>query len=283
MIQFKFLILTSFIRLRGHGRLSIIAKTARLLTFFGFITLVCSGCGEAPNSESHKQLLIYCGITMVKPMAEIKGIIEREENCEILMAIGGSGNLLKSLKENKSGDLYLPGSEKYIQTCRDEGLVTESVYVGYNQAALLVQKGNPKNISPDLSNLARKDLYVVMCNPETGSIGRETANILQRSGLFELVRENAREFTIDSKRLIQLLRDKQADLTINWYATATWAENSPYVDVLQIDPQYAKPKKLVLGLLSTSKHTEIAKKIMNYAVSKEGKTIFCRYGLHDAE
>jgi molybdate transport system substrate-binding protein len=266
-----------------EGRLSFVARMARLLMLLGFIALVCGGCGEKPNREGRKQLLIYCGITMARPMAEIKAIIEREENCEILMTTGGSGNLLKALKENKAGDLYLPGSEKYIQTCRDEGLVTESVHVGYNRAALLVQKGNPKNISPDLSNLTSKDYYVVMCNPETGSIGRETADILQRAGLFEEARQNAREFTTDSKRLIQLLRDKQADLAINWYATATWEENRPYVDALQIDPQYARPKKLVLGLLTTSRYPEIAKKFMNYAISEQGKAIFRKYGLHDAK
>jgi molybdate transport system substrate-binding protein len=266
-----------------EGRLSFVARMARLLMLLGFIALVCGGCGEDPNREVRKQLLIYCGITMARPMAEIKAIIEREENCEILMTTGGSGNLLKALKENKSGDLYLPGSEKYIQICRDEGLVTESVHVGYNRAALLVQKGNPKNISPDLSNLTSKDYYVVMCNPETGSIGRETADILQRAGLFEEARQNAREFTTDSKRLIQLLRDKQADLAINWYATATWEENRPYVDALQIDPQYARPKKLVLGLLTTSRYPEIAKKFMNYAISEQGKAIFRKYGLHDAK
>ncbi len=276
-------ILTPLARLHGQRRLLHIVRIARFLTLMGFIAWVCGGCGEEPNREGRRQLLIYCGITMAKPMAEIKAIIEREENCEILMATGGSGNLLKALKENKSGDLYLPGSEKYVQTCRDEGLVTESVHVGYNRAALLVQKGNPKNISPDLSNLASKDYYVVICNPKTGSIGRETANMLQRAGLFEEVRENAREFTTDSKRLIQLLRNKQADLAINWYATAVWEENRPYVDVLKIDPQYAKPRKLVLGLLTTSRYPEIAKKFMNYAISEQGKAIFSKYGLHDAK
>jgi molybdate transport system substrate-binding protein len=44
-----------------------------------------------------------------------------------------------------------------------------------------------------------------------------------------------------------------------------------------------KEKKLYLGLLKYSKYPDIAKKIMHYAFSKDGKKVFKKYGLYDIE
>ena len=254
-----------------------------LFTVLALILVVMPGCEnkEEVKAEKQKELLIYCGITMIRPMSEIARIIEQEENCKIIITKGGSGNLLKSIRVNKVGDLYLPGSDSYINTCLDEGLLTETGFVGYNKAALMVQKGNPKQLSGDLDNLLRKDLYVVICNYETGSIGKETKKILDKKGIFEEVQKNASELTTDSKRLITLLKEKRADLVINWYATAVWPENSPYVDVIEIDEKYAGKKKLVLGILKTSEYPELAKKFLDYAISDKGHEIFKKFGLAD--
>ncbi|MCD4825734.1 MAG: substrate-binding domain-containing protein [Phycisphaerae bacterium] len=240
------------------------------------------GCGQT-KKQPKKELLIYCGITMIKPMTDIAEIIEEQENCKIIIIKGGSGNLLKSIKTNKVGDLYLPGSDFYIKTCLREGLVTETVHVGHNKAAMMVQKGNPKGITADLNNLASKEYYVVICNPNSGSIGRETKKILDKKGIFQKVQDNARDITTDSKDLSLALINKQADIVINWYATSTWPANEPYVEVLPIDEKYAAKKKLVIGLLKTAEHPEIARKFMEYAASGKGHELFRKYGLYDVK
>ncbi len=256
-------------------------KSHIIISILVCILISLTGCKESTKEENKKELLVYCGITMIQPMAEIARIIEQEENCKIIITKGGSGNLLKSIKVNKVGDLYLPGSDSYINTCIEEDLITESSHVGYNKAALMVQKGNPKNLTADLDNLIRDDLYVVICNHTTGSIGKETKKILDKKGIFDEVQKNASELTTDSKRLITLLKEKRADIVINWYACAVWQENAPYVDVLEIDEKYANKKKLVLAILKTSKYPEIAKKFLDYASSDKGHAIFLKYGLAD--
>ena len=246
--------------------------------------LLFGGCGGDDDAGVRKkELLIYCGITMIRPMSEVARVIEDQEDCRIIITKGGSGNLLKSIKTNNVGDLYLPGSDSYIKTCLKEGLVFETVFVGYNKAAIMVQKGNPKGISADLDNLADKKYYVVIGNPNSGSIGKETKKILVKKGIFEKVIDNARHLTTDSKDLVSVLKNKEADLVINWYATATWPESEPFVDVLPIDEKYCTKKKLVIGLLNTSKYPEIARKFMEYASSEKGRNLFKKYGLYEVE
>ncbi len=109
---------------------------------------------------------------MYKPAAEIAKVIEAEHNCKITIIKGGSGNLLKSIKLNEVGDLYLPGSSSYMETCIKEEIVSETVFVGFNKAVLMVQKGNPKKIAPELESLLNDELVVAVGNPKSGSIGR---------------------------------------------------------------------------------------------------------------
>ncbi len=255
----------------------------RAFCIFLALVFILPSCGKAPQAETskEKQLLIYCGITMVRPISEIKEIIEKRENCRIVVTKGGSGNLLESLELNKQGDLFLPGSDSYIEKAKKEGLVMETALVGYNKAAMMVQKGNPKNIPADLDMLADKSYYVVLGNPDSGSVGHETKKILSKKGIYEKVISNARELTTDSKRLVQVLAEKKADLVINWYATACWPENKDFVDVLPISSEFAETEKLVLGVLKFSQNPDIAKKFLDFASSEEGKAIFNKYGLYE--
>ncbi len=250
-----------------------------LVTLSSFLSQTAPAKAQA--STEKKELLVYCGITMIKPMSEITAIIEKEENCRIIITKGGSGNLLRAIKVNQVGDLYFPGSDSYIKTATNEGLIVESVNVGFNKAAIMVRKGNPKHITGDLENLANAEYAVVIGDPNSGSIGRETRKILDRRGIFENVCRNAQRLTTDSKDLVKAIKDGEADLVINWYATATWPENQGYVDTLPIDERYAVKKQLTLGILKYSKHPEIAKKVLKLASSPKGREIFNRYGLFE--
>lgn len=239
---------------------------------------VLSGCRNADQAKSPRELLIYCGITMIMPMQEIAGIIEQQEKCTIKITRQGSGALLDSIRVNRVGDLFLPGEESYMQACLAEGLVTETVTVGYNRAALIVQKGNPLHITPDLKNLTSRQYRVVLGSAESGSIGRETERILTPPGLYQAALDNALFLTADSTGMVKALLDKNADLVLNWYATSLWEENRPHMDGLLLDDRIAPPRKLVLGLLSFSPYPDIARRFMELASSEQGQEIFARYG-----
>ena len=247
--------------------------------------LFLNGCGQSETpkgaQEDKPELLIYCGITMAHPIKAIAKIIEKEQNVTIKISQGGSEDLYTSLNASRKGDIYLPGSASYRKRHLAEGLLGDFVHVGYNQAAMMVPKGNPQGLKADLANLARKDLAVVICNPDSGSIGRESKKMLQKFGNFDAVMDNASNLTTDSRNMNKALKQGEADIIINWRATGFFPENSSLIDVLDLDPKYAKPKKLLLNLLTFSKHPEVAKRFMEYAASPEGQAIFRQYGFID--
>lgn len=244
---------------------------------------VGAGQAGARTSQARTELLIYCGITMVKPIKEIATRLEPELGVKFTIIQGGSEDLYQSLKFAKKGDLYLPGAEVYRKKHLAEGLLGESVHVGYNQAALFVQKNNPKGIAPGLSSLAREDIKVVIGDPASGSIGRETKQLLEKQGLYEAVRKNIIFLATDSRNLNHALVDGTADVTVNWRATGYFEENRHAISVLDLAPEVAPPKKLVLNLLAFSTHPDIAKAFMDYAASEAGQAIMRRYGFLDTQ
>ena len=228
------------------------------------------------------KLVIYCGITMVKPMVEISKEFEKNTGCKVQFVKGGSGKLMDLLLKNKNGDLFLPGSDSYVKKIEADhpGLVVEKSEVGYNQAAIFVKKGNPKGISADLSALTDERFKVIIGSAERGSIGKETKKILMNYGNFDQVEAQA-TITLHSQSLVNAIKADKADVSINWYAVSTWQENEKYVDGLRIDEAYAKKKKLVLAVLKDSKNLEQAKAFLAAAASEKGHSIFKKFGLAD--
>ncbi len=231
-------------------------------------------------ASSKPTLLFYCGITMVKPMVEISKIIEKKHNCNIKIIQGGSKDLYQSLSFSKKGDIYLPGSDSYRKKHLSEGLLLDGEYIGYNKAAIFVSKGNPKKIK-NLDSLVDENIAVVLCNPKSGSIGKMTKKLLYKykgEDFFEEAYDLAVEIGTDSRNLNKAIKEKRADMTVNWRATGFWSENNKNIDVIEIDEKYAPKKKLVLNLLKSSEHPEIVKSFMKFASSKDGMKIMKKYG-----
>ncbi len=195
---------------------------------------------------------------------------------------GSSGDLYQSLKMSKKGDLYLPGSDIYRTLHSDEGLLADFIRVGYNRAALIVARGNPKQISPDIYNLAKKEYAVAIGNPEVCSIGQATKKILTKAGIYDKVVDNAVRISADSRGIAKLLRDGSVDLVLNWQATAYFNENKEFMEALILDESTAPKKQLLINLLTCTENADLARRFMIFAGSVTGQNIFQKYGFLDA-
>ena len=213
-------------------------------------------------------------------MLKISKIIEKKYNCKINILQGGSGDLYKSLKYAQKGDLYLPGSASYRKKHLKEGLLLDKVYVGYNQAAIFVQKGNPLHIK-SLDRLLDDKVATMLCDPKSGSIGKQTKKVLiayKGEQFYEDAFDRTLEVGTDSRNINSALREKIVDMAVNWRASGYFDDNKKYIDIIDINEKYAPKKKLEINLLKFSQHPKIAKAFMKYASSLKGQQIMREYG-----
>lgn len=258
---------------------------------FTFVSCICfyslflTGCSnenaQQTQPKDEKTLLIYCGITMVHPMREIADIIEKQYNCKIVMLQGGSEDIYQSLKTSKKGDLYLPGSDSYRKKHLNEGMLSDYIFVGYNQAAIIVAEENPKNISADINNLLNPDYAVSIGNPESSSVGKQAKKILVKAGIYKQVLHNVVEIASDSRTMNNLIKEGVVDIILNWKATAYFDENKDKMDAIDLDDSIAPKNKLLLNLTTCTQNRAIALAFMRYAGAEEGQRIFKKYGFLD--
>lgn len=254
-------------------------QASRLIT--ATLLLILFGMNTARAEPERLDLLIYCGITMIRPMTEIARLFEQREAVKITLAQGGSEDLYQTLKKSRLGDLYLPGEPTYRSKNLHEGLLGDVVTVGYNQLALIVRKGNPKNIKSDPRELLRKDLMMIIGNAESGSIGQETKYVLDAIGLYDKVLNASAFLAPDSRALNAAMKKGEADVALNWRATAFFPDNATVVDVVDLSPKLAKPQALLLNLLTFSNHQDAARRFMSFAASETGQAIFRKWGFLD--
>jgi molybdate transport system substrate-binding protein len=248
----------------------------RLLAFFLALMFTVTSL----IAKEDKTLLFYCGITMVKPMQELAKNFGEKNNCKIRIVQGGSQDLYDSLKLSKQGDLYLPGSDSYLKKNEQDGFFKDRVYVGYNQVAIFVKKGNPKKVS-SLDDFINDKFSSVICNPDSGSIGRMSKKIFTKykgEDFFYEVFDIAAEVGTDSRSLNNSLKKPEIDMSLNWRATAFFDKNQEYFSVIEIDEKYSPKKKLMLTSLIFSKYPDLANKFLEYADSKEGQKVMKAYG-----
>lgn len=261
------------------------AKTICRITLTCLLFFFCSSCDNAQeqkstaqNNESKKEILIYCGITMAQPIAELSALIEKEKDCIIKISYGESEWLKNTILATKIGDIFFPGAPSYLQSMQQDGLIKDTVEVGENRIAIMVQKGNPKHVQPDLKELLRKDLQIVLGASGAGSIGNETQHNLDKLGIYKQAVDKALYLTSDSKGLGQALRSKDADAVVNWRAVATFKDNGQFMDVIPLPDEQTEKRPLIIGLLSTTQHEELTRYFMTQAGSERGREIFKRYG-----
>lgn len=255
----------------------IFEKFVRTLLALLIYLLPNVACSQAVTES----LLIYCGITMVRPITEIARRFEQLHDVKITIAQGGSEDLFQSAKRSGIGDLYLPGKPDYRDRHFAEGLFDQQVLVGYNQMALVVPKGNPRKVRADLRELLRKDLIVMIGSPDNGSVGSETQLLLEKIGIYDKVLARAVGVVPDSRALTQVMKRNEADVVVNWRATAFFPENAAMFEAIDLDPKVAIPQALLLIRLKHSKAPELARRFMDYVASNDGQSVFRKYGFLD--
>lgn len=249
-------------------------------TLVGSLVFACLFPGVV-QAQSKPELLLYCGITMVRPMTEIAQAFEKRENVKVTIAQGGSEDLYQSAKRSGVGDLYLPGEPSYRAKHIADGLLGDYATVGYNQMAMMVAKGNPKAVKSDPREMLRKDLNVIVGNSESGSVGQESKQILDNLGIYPKVVRAAVFLAPDSRSLMSAMKKGEADLAMNWRATGFFPDNRAAVDVLDLDPKIAKPQALLLMQLNFSKHKDLSKRFISFTAGEEGQAVFRKFGFLD--
>ena len=143
------------------------------------------------SNRGSKVLKVFLGAAAEKPWEEIIDEFEKRTGIKVDVVFGGSGTLLSQIEISKMGDIYAPGSPDYMVRAIEKGIVnSKDIHiVAYMIPAIIVPKGNPKNITK-LEDLAKLGVRIGIGDPETVCVGEYAIELLKYNGLYDDVVNN---------------------------------------------------------------------------------------------
>jgi molybdate transport system substrate-binding protein len=236
------------------------------------LSLLCGCAGE----DTSDRLIFYCGAGMRRPVQEIVDRVQRETGAQVEMIYAGSAVLLAQIELKRTGDLYMPGDDSYIETAQEKGLVHgEPLRVASFVPVIGVRKGSPHKIE-GLGDLATPGLKVGFGDPRACAVGRVTDEILEHAGLKDLVEGHV---VMRSSTVVELgnaLKLGTIAAAIIWDVTARLHPEE--VEIVPIERDYNVIAPIEIGVLSFSEHPELSMKLARYLASSQGKEVFDRHG-----
>jgi len=219
--------------------------------------------------EETPELTIFAG-SMLRPAidATVKAFEERE-GIRVSRIYNGCGILVAQMKTGQHPDAYFACDKEFMKQVPD--LFPESVDVSQNELVILVQKGNPKNIS-SLQDLGRKGLRVGVGHEKQCAMGWLTQNTFREGGVQKEVMENVTVQTPTGDMLVNQMQTGSLDAAVAYLSNAAGA--GEFLDAIQIQGIECSVATQPLAIAVDSPHAQTASRLFQRLCSPESQASF---------
>jgi molybdate transport system substrate-binding protein len=256
-------------------------STARFL-----VTLALAGLVAVPGclpDASRRPVLVFAGSASKQPVDEAASAFQKSTGIPVTVTYGGSGTLLSQMILAKTGDVFIPASQDFMDTAETKGAVDPSTRrtIAYLLPVIAVRKGNPLAIST-LEDLAAPGRRVGMGNPDSVVVGTMASEILRKAGLWDRVQPNVVVQAKSADDLASILALGQVDAVIGWDVFDTW-----WPEKITVIPLPAglltRVGSIVAAITTYTTARTDAQRFLDFVTSAEGQAIFSRNGFQIAE
>lgn len=229
----------------------------------------------APALADDAELLLYCGAGLRQPVDELIQDFQKQTGWKVSIEFGGSGQLLARYKATGAGDVFLPGSHFYVDKLEGSGDVAFRKPVALHTPVVAVNK-EKSNLVKTFDDLAKPGVRVGLGDPQAMALGRTAEQILDNSGLKDVILPNvvARAGTV--KQLTLYVSKGDVDAAI--IARADAFQNTESLKYFEINPQWYTAEIITAAVLKSSGNPQAARKLADYLSSERAVEVFGKYG-----
>lgn len=230
------------------------------------------------TEEPAEELSVFSAAGAKPAMDEICGKFEAQTGIRVKISYAGGGEALSQMTISGSGDVYVAPEQRFMESAIEKKAIDPQTIrvLGYTIPVIAVRKGNPKHIAV-LADLAAPGIRVAVARPETTLTGKYALEIFEKAGLAEPIGKNIITQPARPDQLLTMLILDQVDAGIVWHVYQTLASDK--IEIIYLPPQHLPGVgKMQIARSLFSKDQESAQKLIDFAVSSEGKIIFERHG-----
>lgn len=229
---------------------------------------------SAPHSEG---LTVFAGSASKPALEELGELYEAHRGTPVAISFGGSGSVYTQFKNEQYGDVYVPGSDDFMDKAQAEGSIDPAsrTILVYLVPAICVAKGNPKGIQ-DPGDFTKPGLRVVIGETESVCLGAIAKAVFTEAGNWEAVRKCVASYAESCEKVSQNLLLGEADAVIGWDVFA--AQNPDKIDAIPLTAKSARPRNIPAAAIRWSKQPAEAKAFIAYLASDEAKAVWRKHG-----
>lgn len=261
-------------------------KAIALITIVILAGLLCTaGCTtEQPGAvvftgdnttpaAAETSLLVYAGAGLKKPMTDIGETFTAKSGIGVDYTFAGSGTLITQMDLSRKGDAFIPGGTPDYRIAQDKELVGEPGYVAYHVPVIVVQKGNPQNIT-SVDDFTRAGLKLALGGADTTAIGRAGDKLFQKHGILDDVEKNVVLRAPTINEVVVAMNMGTADA-----ALITLDQVNPKtMDTIDLPQEDGLTLIVPIGATAFTTQPDAARQFVEFVTSDEGKAIFAKHG-----
>lgn len=226
---------------------------------------------STPTKQGHaaassEPLVIYCAASNKPVIEKLRTDCERKFGIPVRVEYGPSQTLLSSIEVAKTGDLYLPADDSYLDLARHKQLVESEFPLAVMQARLAVKQGNPLGIER-LDDIGAKSARLAQANPEAAAISKLVKERLTETGQWEALAAQTTVFKTTVTEVANDVKVGAVDAGIVWDAMAQQYPDLAFVELPELK---AVQSHVALAVLTTSRQPQLAHQVARYLSADDG-------------
>lgn len=216
---------------------------------------------------------VFAAASLTEALTAMGTKFEAEHpNTTVTLNFASSSALAQQINEGAPADVFVSADESNMKKVTDAGNALQPKTVARNRLAILVEKGNPKQIK-GLTDLAKSDVALVMCSPEVpcgkfGAAALAKANVAPKPASLE---ENV-------KAVVSKVTLGEADAGIVYVTDVKAAGNKAQGVDIDIADDPSLEALYLAAATKTGADNEAAKAWIDYLVSDEGQATLAKFG-----
>ncbi len=262
------------------------ARLSPALVAFGGSVLLLTGLIGALyyiGLPTNEPLEVYCAAAMRLPMEEIVKDYEVEHGQAVVLHFGPSQEILTQLELTKSGDLFLPADESYVELAEKKGLVSDIIDIAALNAVVIVNPKVAKEIKT-WADFLSPGLEIGLASPESAAIGKLTKQELQKQGLYAGLEARKPSYIGDVNHVGNSVAVGSSHIGITWDALAEYLQKkNPGLKIVRIKELESVQARVKISLAKCSKQPSNALAFMSFVCDQEkGGAVLKKFGYSPA-
>jgi molybdate transport system substrate-binding protein len=235
---------------------------------------------NADSTSDSDELFLFCASGLRYAIEPIAADYEREYDQPVRIQYGGSNTLLSNLEAGRTGDLFLPGDDSYLQLASEKGILEETIPLATMHPVVAVQNDCTLNIS-SIRDLIAPDVRVACATPDAAAIGKMTRRLLTASGDWQAWSDHVTVFKPTVNDVANDVKLGSVDAGIVWDSTVA---QYPELKGIPIPELVGEAAHVAVGILNWSDRPTASLKFARYIAARDkGLAMFAKTGFSVVE